>query len=225
MAEPPPTIRPRWLARPDGIPILRGWLHGMMIPLALAGVWVLWNSVSGGTHHRLSVGVFGASLVGVYGTSALYHLPPWSVRARRILSRFDGAMIQLFIAGTFTPIAFHALHGRWRVWSLVVAWAMAIIGATIAISPLSAPRWLGTLGYVAFGWLGVVPLAKIISALPWEGSSLIVLGGVLYTVGAIVFARKRPDPLPDWFGFHEVFHLFVVAGSTAHYLAIWRYVL
>jgi hemolysin III len=204
--------------------MLRGWLHGMMIPLAVAGVWVLWNSVTASMPHRMSVAVFGVCLVGLYGMSALYHLPPWSLKVRRILSRCDGAMIQLYIAGTFTPIAFHALQGHWRLWSLVVAWAIALVGAVIAASPIQAPRWLGTLGYVAFGWLLVVPFVKIIGALPWEGSSLIALGGVLYTLGAVVFARKHPDPLPDWFGYHEVFHLFVVAGSTAHYLAIWRYV-
>ena len=203
---------------------MRGWLHGAMTPLALAGVWMLWSATPR-MPGRVSVAVFGVCLVGLYTTSAVYHLGPWSMRARRILSRCDGAMIQLFIAGTFTPIAFHALHGPWRVWSLVVAWAVALVGATVAASPIEAPRWLGTLGYVAVGWLSVVPFVKIISALPWEGSSLIALGGLLYTVGAVIYARRRPDPFPEWFGYHEVFHLLVIAGSTAHYLAIWRYVL
>jgi hemolysin III len=212
-------------ARPDGIPMLRGWLHGAMTPLTLGAVWVLWRSVHDGPLARASVAVFGVCLVGLYTTSALCHLPRWSVRARAALSRWDGAMIQLFIAGTFTPIGFHTLDGHWRLWSLVVAWAVAITGAAIAVSPLSAPRWLGTLGYIGVGWLSVVPFTKIIGALPWEGSGLIVLGGVLYTLGGVVYAARRPDPFPAWFGYHEVFHLFVVAGSTAHYLTIWRYVL
>ncbi|MGH8910699.1 MAG: PAQR family membrane homeostasis protein TrhA [Egibacteraceae bacterium] len=212
--------------RSEGIPIMRGWLHGLMAPLALVGLGVLWRSVSDEFFARASVVAFGAPMIGLYSISALYHLPRrWSARARVILARCDGAMIQLFIAGTFTPIAFHALRGHWRLWSLIVAWAVALIGATIAASPIEAPRWLGTLGYMAVGWLTIIPLTKIIDALPWEGSSLIVLGGVLYTIGAIIYARRRPDPLPAWFGYHEVFHLFVVAGSTAHYLAIWRYVL
>ncbi|MGH8931711.1 MAG: PAQR family membrane homeostasis protein TrhA [Egibacteraceae bacterium] len=224
MSEPVPVIRARMLARPDGIPIMRGWLHGFMTPLALVGVWVLWQSVSGASA-RVSVAVFGVSMVALYSTSALYHVPRrWSSRARVILSRCDGAMIQLFIAGTFTPIAFHALSGSWRVWSLVVAWAVALVGATIAASPIQPPRWLGTLGYVAVGWLLIVPFTKVINALPWEGSGLIALGGILYTAGAVVYGYRRPNPFPAWFGYHEVFHLFVVAGSTAHYLAIWRYV-
>lgn len=221
-----PCARPRALVRPDEIPIMRGWLHGLMTPLALVGLGVLWRSASDEAFARASVAVFGASMIALYGTSALYHLPRrWSARARRVLSRCDGAMIQLFIAGTFTPIAFHALHGGWRLYSIVVAWIVALTGATVAASPIRAPRWLGTLGYVAVGWLTVVPFTKIITALPWEGSGLIVLGGVLYTAGAVVYGRRRPDPYPAWFGYHEVFHLFVVAGSAAHYLAIWRYVL
>ncbi|MDP8970544.1 MAG: hemolysin III family protein, partial [Actinomycetota bacterium] len=149
----------------------------------------------------------------------------WSARVRGLLARCDGAMIQLFIAATFTPIAFHALDGGWRTWSLALAWLVAATGAVIAASPLQMHRWVGTSGYIAVGWLCVVPFVKIVTALPWQGAGLIVLGGVLYTVGAVIYANRRPDPLPSWFGYHEVFHLFVIAGSTAHYLAIWRYVL
>jgi hemolysin III len=205
-------------------PRLRGWLHAAMVPLAVvAGLYLLLSTPS--DTGRWSVGVFAFFLVGLYATSSIYHVPRWNARVRYVLSRCDLAMIQLFIAGTFTPIAHHALQGAWRTWSLVVAWSVAIVGAVIAASPVRAPRWLSTLGFVAIGWLGVVPFVQLMSALPWEGTSLIALGGVLYTVGAVVYARRWPDPLPHWFGFHEVFHLFVVAGSTAHYLAIWRYVL
>jgi hemolysin III len=206
-------------------PLLRGWLHAGMTPLALVGALLLLRSATGGWSQRMSVVVFGVCLTGLYAVSSTYHVGRWSARARYILSRCDGAMIQLFIAATFTPIAWHALDGAWRLWSLVVAWAVAVVGAGIAVSSLDAPRWLATLGYVAVGWLGVVPMVKIINALPWEGSGLIMLGGLLYTLGAIVYARRWPDPFPAWFGFHEVFHVFVIAASTAHYLAIWRYVL
>jgi hemolysin III len=195
------------------------------VPIALIGAIVLWRSATFVGVPALPVLVFGACTVGLYAVSSLYHVPPWSARVKRILSRFDGAMIQLMIAGTFTPVAFHALSGHWRTWSLVVAWIVAITGAVIAASPIEAPRWLGTIGYIAVGWLAVVPFVRIISALPWQGSSLIALGGVLYTIGALVYAFRWPNPFPRWFGFHEIFHVFVVAASTAHYLAIWRYVL
>ena len=212
-------------ARADGRPFLRGWSHAAMAPVTVAGTWILWNAAGPSPLKRTSVLVFGVCMVGLYTTSSLYHLGPWSERGRHIMSRLDVAMIQLFIAGSFTPVALHALSGAWRLWSLLVAWVIALVGAAIAISPMKAPRWVSTAGFVAIGWLSIVPLTKVITALPWEGLGLIALGGILYTAGAIVYARKRPDPAPAWFGFHEVFHLFVVAASITHYLAIWRYVL
>lgn len=215
----------RLLARADGRPLLRGWLHAAAAPVAVLGAWLLWQRVASGHAPSWSVLVFGVTLIGLYTVSSLYHLVPWSARARAILCRCDGAMIQLFIAGTFTPVAFHTLDGGWRRWSLIIAWAVALVGAGIAASPLEAPRWLGTLGYIAVGWLSVVPFIRIMTALPWQGSGLIALGGLLYTLGALVYARRWPDPFPAWFGFHEVFHLLVIAASTAHYLAIWQYVL
>lgn len=206
-------------------PHLRGWIHAGAVPLALVGLFVLWDQANGVGVSPLPATVFGLCLVGLYGTSSLYHVPRWGARTRHVLSRCDVAMIQFAIAGTFTPIAFHALQGSWRSWSLAVAWMIAVAGAAIAASPLRAPRWVGTLGYVAIGWLTVVPFVRIFQALPWQGNSLIILGGVLYTIGAVVYATRRPDPFPRWFGYHEVFHVLVVAASTAHYLAIWRYVL
>ena len=206
-------------------PRLRGWIHAGMVPTALLGAWLLWQSVSGGLTARLAIGVFGVGLVGLYGVSSLYHVPRWPARVRYVLSRCDLAMIQLFIAATFTPVAFFTLSGAWRTWSLVVAWIIALAGAAVSASPLSGPRWLSAAGYMAFGWLAVVPMTRIITALPWEGVGLIALGGALYTLGALVYAKRWPDPFPRWFGFHEVFHLFVVAASVCHYLAIWRYVL
>jgi hemolysin III len=207
-------------------PRLRGWVHAIAVPVALTGAVTLWRSA---THldvpGRMAAMVFAASLVGLYSTSSLYHVPSWSARARRILSRCDGAMIHIMIAGTFTPIAFHTLNGVWRAGSLLAAWLVALVGAAIALSPFEAPRWLATFGALSAGWLLVVPLIRIMSVLPWQGTGLIVLGGLLYTAGAVVYGTRRPNPVPGWFGFHEVFHVLVVAASTAHYLAIWRYVL
>lgn len=213
------------LVRKDGRPLLRGWLHAAMAPLTIAGTWVLWNAAGASPLKRASVAVFGACLFGLYTTSSLYHLGPWTERGRYIMSRCDVAMIQLFIAASFTPMALHALDGAWRVWSLVVAWGIAMTGAGISASPIKAPRWLATSGYIAMGWLSVIPLTRVITALPWEGMGLIALGGVLYTVGAVVYARKWPDPLPSWFGYHEIFHLLVIAAAAAHFAAIAIYAL
>ncbi|HEY8338627.1 MAG TPA: hemolysin III family protein, partial [Egibacteraceae bacterium] len=206
-----PALRVPGRGRADGRPWLRGVVHAGMVPVTLAGMWALLRAASEhGTAGRVTAGLFGALLVGLYTVSSLYHVPPWPARVRAVLARLDGAMIQLFIAGSFTPVAFFTLDGGWRTWSLVGAWVIGITGAVIAASSLQAPRWLGTLGYIAVGWLTVVPFTRAVAALPWQGSSLIVLGGVLYTLGAIVYVRRWPDPLPTWFGYHEIFHLFVV---------------
>ena len=210
----PAEIRPR----------LRGWLHAATIPIALLGAIVLWRSAAPGGYARSAL-VFGIAMIGLYAGSSLYHVVPWGSRMRFVMGRIDQMMIQIMIAGTFTPIAFHTLSGQWRVWSLVVAWLVALVGSGIAWSPIQAPRWVAFAGFIGFGWLAVIPFARIITALPWEGTGLIVLGGLLYTIGAVVWVRQRPNPIPEWFGFHEVFHLLVIAATTAHYLAIWRYVL
>lgn len=210
---------------PPDRPRLRGWIHAGAVPLAIAGaIAVVSASLRAGVS-PWPAAVFGLCLVGLYATSSTYHLGRWSAKVRFILSRCDVVMIQLFIAGTFTPIGAHALEGSWRTWSIAVAWLVAGTGAAISASPVEAPRWLATAGFVAFGWLAVVPFIRLISALPWEGSALIAAGGVLYSVGAVVYVRQRPDPFPRWFGFHEIFHLLVVAASACHWLAIWRYVL
>jgi hemolysin III len=205
-------------------PKLRGWIHAAMVPAAVIAGVLLWQASAPAMPSRLSVLVFAASLVGLYAVSSIYHVPDWSARIRRILSRCDLVMIKIFIAGTFTPVAIHALDGAWRTWSLVAAWLVVVVGAVVIVSPLKAPRWLSTAGYLAFGWLGAIPAAQLIGALDWQALGLIALGGLLYTVGATIYARRWPDPWPHVFGYHEIFHLLVVAGATAHYLAIWRYV-
>lgn len=192
------------------------------MPFALAATLLLYNEAAAGAP-RWSVLVFGIGLIALYAISGLYHLPTWSPRAAYILSRFDVAMIQLFIAASYTPLAIHALDGAWRTYSLVIAWTIAIVGAGFAASPIAAPRWFSALAYLGFGWLGIVPLIKIADVLPWQGMALIALSGGLYTVGALIYARKRPDPWPHLFGFHELFHVLVVLAGAAHVIAIWRY--
>lgn len=209
----------------SGRPRLRGWVHAAAVLPALAATWLLWHAAAPEASRRASVLVFGAGLVALYAASSLYHVPRWRERAHRVLSRLDASMIQLFIAASFTPFAVHALDGRWRSVSLAVAWTIAVGGVAIVVSPLRGPRWLVGGAYLAFGWLGAVPVVKLFTVLAWPGSLLVAVGGVLYTVGAVVYVRRRPDPWPRWFGYHEVFHVLVVAAGAAHYLAVWRYVL
>lgn len=206
-------------------PRLRGWSHAAATPLAAAAGWLLWNSAAAGVAQRASVVVFAVCLVGLFGVSSLYHVPNWDADVRDLLRRFDVAMIVIFMAASFTPIGVHALSGTWRTWSIGLAWVIAIVGAVVAASPLRGPRSLTAAAYVALGSLGVIPLTRMMSALPWQGTGLLVLGGLFYAVGAVIYARRSPDPWPLWFGYHEIFHLLVLAGGTAHYVAVWRYVL
>ncbi len=205
-------------------PHLRGWLHGAMTPVAAVVAILLAQRADVGAP-RVSVVVFGIALVGLYGVSATYHVPRWPGRIRRILGRIDVAMIQLFIAASFVPVAVHVLADPWRTWSLVAAGVIAVGGAAVAASPLKGPRWLGVTGYVAFGGLLLVPLLRALDQIPTPGTILIVLSALTYAVGGVVYARRSPNPWPRWFAFHEVFHALVVLGSTVHVVAVWRYVL
>lgn len=210
-------------ADPGRRPRFRGWVHTIAAPIAAVVSLLLWQAAGPGVF-RFSVAVFGVGLVALYGVSGLYHLSR-RVRLRYWLSRLDVAMIQLFIAASFTPVAVHTLEGAWETWSLVTAWVIAVVGAAIGASPLRAPRWLSVAAYTAFGSLAVVPLTKMIEVLPPAGLGLLVASGLLYITGGVVYARRRPDPWPRWFGFHEVFHVLVVLGGAAHVVAVWEYTL
>lgn len=213
-AAPLPAPRPR----------LRGWIHSAAVPVAAVTAVLLWRAAAPGLP-RLSVGVFGVGLVVLYLVSGLYHLPAWPEQVRRRLARADVATIQLFIAAAFTPFAVHTLSGAWRTWSLVVAWVIAIIGAGVAASPLKGPRWLTVAAYSSFGALAAIPMLRVAHVLSAPGIALVVAGGLLYILGGVVYARQTPNPWPDWFGFHEVFHVLVVVASAAHAVALWRYAL
>ena len=214
-------------AEPSGVrtkPRLRGVIHSVSAPVAMIVAILLWRAATPGLS-RLSVTVFGLGLIGLFTISGLYHWPRWSARVTRHFAHADVAMIQLFIAASFTPIAVHTLDGAWRTWSLAIAWTIAIVGAAVAASPLEGPRWLTVAAYASFGALGAIPLLNMIDVLPLHGVLLIVAGGAVYLTGGVVYALRAPDPWPSWFGFHEVFHSLVLIGATLHAIAIWRYAL
>jgi hemolysin III len=179
------------------------------------------------TPARLAAMVFALSLIALFGTSAAYHRLPWSARARRWMRRLDHSMIYVLIAGTYTPFSLLVLHGMWSVAMLSVVWAGAAIGVGLKVASvdrlMTAARRLNAVAsgmYVFLGWLAVVTLPQIVRRLPWPGTVLLLLGGMLYTAGALVFARKRPDPAPAVFGYHEIWHSMVIGGSACHYAVI-----
>lgn len=205
-------------------PRLRGWIHASAVPLAIVTAVLLWRAAAPGLP-RVSVAVFGVGLVALFTTSGAYHVPRWPARIRYWFSRADVVMIQLFIAASYTPFAVHALSGAWRWGSLAVAWTVAVIGAIVAASPIRASRWLAVLAYAGFACLAVVPLIRVIEVIPPMGLVLIGVGGVLYLLGGVIYARRTPNPWPRTFGFHEVFHALVVVGVAFHVAALWEFTL
>jgi hemolysin III len=202
-------------------PLMRGWSHVLaaMASLLLT-VALCWRS-STDLPRLISLLIFGLSMLELYSISALYHVGRWREKPRRILRAIDHANIFVLIAGTYTPLCFNILSGWLRIVILVVIWALAALGVGLAIFTLHLPRWITAALYIGMGWVVVLALPAFLAVLPWYAVAILLLGGVLYTIGAIVYARKRPDPFPRVFGFHEVFHLFVIAGSAAFASCIW----
>jgi hemolysin III len=193
--------------------------------LAVAGLVVLLATSAGeGVAVRASLGVYGLSLVVLYFASALYHLLPLSPTGTARLRRLDHAAIFSLIAGTYTPICLIALDGLWRWGLLALVWVLALCGASIELLRTSARRWLTVALYLGLGWIAVLAAPALLGALPPGAILWLLAGGVTYSLGAVVYALKRPDPYPGIFGFHEIWHLFVLAGSACHFWAVSRYV-
>lgn len=206
-------------------PLLRGWFHaiaaGAAVLVTLTLAWLSRADVP----RLISLAVFGASMIELYTVSALYHIGTWQPATSRRLRALDHANIFVLIAGTYTPLCFNVLSGWVRPALLVTIWLLAALGVGLATLTLRAPRWLGASLYVGMGWVAVLALPAFLRVLPWTAVLTIVLGGVLYTIGALIYALRRPNPFPRVLGFHELFHLFVIMGSVAFTAAIWIWAL
>jgi hemolysin III len=168
--------------------------------------------------------LYGASLILLYSTSSIYHWLEVSPPREEWLRRIDHVAIYLLIAGTYTPICLVTLRGAWG-WSLFgIVWGMAISGTVMKLFFRELPRSVYTALYVGMGWLAVVAVVPLVRAFPVAGLAWMLAGGLAYTAGAVVYAVRRPDPFPRVFGFHEIFHVMVLAGSVAHFVFLLRYV-
>jgi hemolysin III len=174
---------------------------------------------------RLAVGVYGVCLSGLFGVSALYHRPTWSPAWRQWLRRLDHATIFLAISGTYTAVAGLILPPEQTRLLLTLVWCGALAGAALQFVGGGATRWLAAGPYLVLGWVGIALLPQLLDRLGGVGFGLVLAGALLYTLGALVYARRRPDPRPTVFGYHEVFHLLVVAAAAAHYAAVAGFVL
>jgi len=201
-------------------PVLRGWSHAVATVPALAGAVAL--AVAAQQRHalQLSLLVYGVALVLLFGVSATYHVPPWSARWKERWRRFDHASIFVMIAGTYTAIASNILDGWLRVVILTVIWTLASVGIVVCASPLRLPRPALALMYVSTGWVAVVAMPALIARLSATGLIFLVTGGVLYSAGAIVYTLRRPVLWPRVFGYHELFHLIVIAATALFFAFI-----
>jgi hemolysin III len=201
-------------------PRLRGRLHQAAFVLSVPAGVALIVAARTSLAARLAATVYAVSLAGLYGTSAAFHLGRWSAAARRRMDQADHAMIYVLIAGSYTPLAVLALDRTWGVTILGVVWAVALGGIAVVILRHRI-RVVGITLYLTLGWLGVVILPWLAGRLGVAKLTLLLAGGVLYTVGAVVLGRQRPNPRPLVFGYHEVWHAFTLAAGACHYILIW----
>jgi hemolysin III len=207
-------------------PKLRGWMHAGTAPLALAAFVVL-IVLSPTAATRIGSAVFAVSALLLFTTSGIYHRGSWSPRVWEFLRRMDHANIFVLIAGSYTPFALLFLHGHARVVLLSVIWSAAIAGMLFRIFWIDASRWLYTPMYIALGWAAVFFLPQFVDGADRFSAgiaiavlALVASGGLLYTLGGVVYGLKRPNPSPRWFGFHEVFHTLTIAAFACHYVAV-----
>jgi hemolysin III len=205
---------------------VNGLIHLAAGLLAFVGlIALLATAASAGRIDQLvAFGIFGVSLISLYAASALYHLLPLSPAGVARLRRLDHMTIFVLIAGTYTPFCLLALDGGWRWGLLGLIWGLALGGILLKLLWMEAPRWLSVVLYLGMGWVAVIAAPALFRAVPAEGMAWVLAGGLTYSAGALVYGLKRPNPLPGVFGFHEVWHLFVVAGSACHFWAVLRYI-
>jgi hemolysin III len=204
-------------------PRFRGWLHAYAAAASIAtGVaLVVVAAVVRGGPAGATTGIYAATVTLLFGTSALYHRLNWGPRGRAVMKRLDHSMIFVFIAGTYTPIAALTLPHTAALAVLVVVWTGAVFGAVLQTARPHAPGWVAVPCYIALGWVAVFVFPDLLRNGGVTAFVLIAAGGVIYTIGALVYGMKRPDPWPGTFGFHEVFHACTLLAALCHYVAIW----
>jgi hemolysin III len=200
-------------------PRFRGWLHQMALIIAIpASVRLVAAAPS--SEIRVATSIYALSLVGLFAASAAYHRLNWSLTMLRWVRSLDHSMIFLLIAGTYTAIGVLTLDGLWRLLVLAIVWTGALVGITIKVVRIDGLSAVSGTLYMALGWSGILALPQVVRTMEALPLVLTVAGGLMYTVGAVVLLRRRPDPNPLVFGYHEIWHALVVAASTCHYAAI-----
>lgn len=200
-------------------------LIGAVLSLAGLTFLIVKSAQMGSVVHILATLIFGLSLILLYSSSSIYHWVISSPKVIRVLRKIDHCMIYVLIAGTYTPICLLILKGKLGIGLLIGVWALAVTGIVLKLVWFNAPRWLYTGFYLLLGWLAIFFIYPISLVLPGKGVFLLILGGLFYSAGSVLYALK-PKRIRLWaFGFHEIFHLFILAGSITHYIFVYKYAL
>ncbi|MCB8815079.1 PAQR family membrane homeostasis protein TrhA [Desulfosporosinus shakirovi] len=201
------------------------WTHFVLFVAAIVGLVFLIILSKNNISKLITMTVYGVSMILLYGASSLYHWVRTTPQKELLLKKVDHIAIYLLIAGSYTPVFYYGLEGAWRWAMLSVVWGLALIGMLLKIWFIHAPRYVSSAFYLSLGWIALVPFLQLIKNLPMGAIILMALGGLTYTVGAIIYATKICDFFPKRFGFHEIFHLFIGAGSIVHYIMILIYII
>lgn len=205
-------------------PLLRGVFHQYAFVI-FSGLGAALVATAPGARERVAGAIFAGAVVLSFGVSALYHRITWQPTARRLMRRLDHAGIYLLIAGTYTPYGLLVLEGPWRYAVLAIVWSGAGLAIGQKLIWVDGPTWIAPVIAVALGWVGVVTFPQLLAKTGVAGAMLLLAGGILYTLGAVVYALRRPDPVPTVFGYHELFHVLTIFAAGCQYAAIALFVL
>lgn len=200
------------------------WTHFVTFIAAIVGLVFLIALTRENMTKLVTMTIYGVSIIVLYGASSLYHWIKTTPRKEYILRKIDHVAIYVFIAGSYTPVFYYGLEGSWRWTMLSAVWVLAFVGIAIKLAFVQTPRLISTAFYVTLGWIAVVPFVQLVDNLPLGAIVLMMAGGIAYTIGAVIYATKSFDFYPNRFGFHEIFHLFVMAGSILHFIMMVAFI-
>ncbi len=198
---------------------------GTLASVAGLVLLIIFSALNTDVWHIVSFSIFGVSLVLMYASSTLYHALKLSEKQISWMRRIDHIMIFIVIAGTYTPLCLVPLRGAWGWTIFGIVWGMAAVGMILKIFSMNIPRWISTGIYLVMGWMCVIAVYPLVMSLETACLVWLAAGGLFYTAGAVIYAMKKPDPWPGVFGFHEIWHLFVLAGSFCHFWVVFRFIM
>lgn len=200
------------------------WTHFVPFIAAIVGLVFLIINCKDNISKLITMTIYGVSVIVLYGASSVYHWVRTTPQKELLLKKIDHIAIYFLIAGSYTPVFYFGLEGAWRWAMLISVWALALLGMALKLWFIHAPRYVSTAFYLSLGWIALVPFLQLIQHLPTGAIILMAVGGVVYTIGAVIYATKIFDFFPKRFGFHEIFHIFIAAGSLVHFLMILIYI-